>query len=190
MYLVIDCETTGLPKDWRAPLIDAGNWPRVVQVAWMLHDELGRPIESMACLVRPDGFMIPVDAQRIHGITTDRAMAEGRPLASVLEELGIAADRSTVVVAHNIEFDCNIISAEYVRLGLSPPFDGKSLVCTMKGTTSLCRLPGRYGYKWPTLPELHRVLFGHDCSEAHDAASDVVACAKCFFELKRRQVVA
>ena len=66
MYLVIDCETTGLPKDSRAPVTDAGNWPRVVQVAWILCDESGRPIESTSCLVRPDGFTIPVDAQRIH----------------------------------------------------------------------------------------------------------------------------
>lgn len=190
LYLVIDCETTGIPRDWRAPVTDVRNWPRVVQLAWMLLNESDQPIESASHLVQPDGFTIPVDAQRIHGITTSRAKAEGKPLANVLEELSVADQRSRVVVAHNMDFDYKIIAAEYLRLGLGLPFKGKSLLCTMKGSTNYCRIPGPYGYKWPTLPELHHVLFGDDCAEAHDAAVDVAICAKCFLELKRRRVVA
>lgn len=189
MYLIIDCETTGLPRCRSAPVTDTANWPRVVQVAWMLYDESDRLKEQRAHLVRPSGFTIPEEAQRIHGITTERAEAEGRPLSFVLDELSAATDRCKVVVAHNLDFDGKVISAEYVRLGLPVPFRGKILVCTMKGSMDFCRIPGSRGYKWPRLPELHHVLFGYRCEETHDAALDVAACARCFFELRRRRVL-
>jgi hypothetical protein len=59
----------------------------------------------------------------------------------------------------------------------------------MKAATDYCALPGRYGFKWPTLPELHFKLFGKKVKETHDAAADVATCSKCFFELKRLGVV-
>jgi DNA polymerase III epsilon subunit-like protein len=55
--------------------------------------------------------------------------------------------------------------------------------------TDFCRLPGSYGYKWPTLAELYFELFHDEVEEAHNARVDVVACAKCFFELKKRRVL-
>ena len=41
MYLVFDTETTGLPRNFDAPISDSDNWPRMVQIAWQLHDENG-----------------------------------------------------------------------------------------------------------------------------------------------------
>ncbi|HCW51616.1 MAG TPA: 3'-5' exonuclease, partial [Clostridiales bacterium] len=170
MYLIIDCETTGLPKRRSAPVTDTHNWPRVVQVAWMLYDESEELKERASHLVRPNGFTIPREAQRVHGITTERAEVEGRPLSFVLKELSVAAGRSKVVVAHNLDFDYRVICAEYVHLGLPLPFNGKARVCTMKGSADFCRIPGPRGYKWPKLPELHHALFGRRCEETHDAA--------------------
>ena len=46
MYLIFDTETTGLPRDFKAPITDTDNWPRCVQIAWQLHDEWGTLIES------------------------------------------------------------------------------------------------------------------------------------------------
>jgi DNA polymerase III subunit epsilon len=189
MYLIIDCETTGLPRNWKAPISDLGNWPRAIQIAWSLFDKSGAHIESAAHLVRPEGFIIPEDVQRIHGITTDRAMAEGKALSDVLHQFREAADRSEVVVAHNLRFDESVISAEYHRLRLPPPFAGKMRICTMTKSTDFCRIPGPYGYKWPTLSQLHEELFKCGYEEAHDAGADVAACAKCFFELKRRRII-
>ena len=60
----------------------------------------------------------------------------------------------------------------------------------MTGTKEICRIPGQYGYKWPSLSELHQTLFGTGFEEAHDAGADVAACADCFLELKRRGVFA
>jgi DNA polymerase-3 subunit alpha len=71
--LNIDTETTGLPKRWDAPITDTDNWPRCIQIAWQLHDDMGKLIEHQDYLVKPDGFNIPYDAERIHGISTELA---------------------------------------------------------------------------------------------------------------------
>jgi len=189
MYLIVDCETTGLPRSWRAPISDLSNWPRVVQVAWSRYDKMARHIKSTSRLVRPEGFTIPSEAQRVHGITTTRARAEGEKLMTVLRELSEAAEKSEIIVAHNLRFDESVISAEYLRLGLDPPFGDMRRICTMVETAEFCRLPGPYGYKWPTLSELHWELFSSEYEEAHDAEADVAACARCFFELKKRRVL-
>ena len=189
MYLIFDCETTGLPRNWKAPISDLANWPRVIQLAWSLFDMADQPLESMTHLVQPDGFTIPGDVQRIHGITTERALAEGIKLPTVLEKFSAAVERSEIIIAHNVRFDESVISAEYLRLRLTPPFADKKRICTMVQSTELCHIQGPYGYKWPTLSQLHRELFQSGYEEAHDAGADVAACAKCFFELKRRRVI-
>lgn len=189
MYLIIDCETTGLPGNWRASISNLGNWPRVVQIAWSRYDKTDQHLESTTHLIQPDGFTIPREAQRIHRISMTRALADGELLINVLRKLSAAAEKSKIIVAHNLRFDESVISAEYLRLVLKPPFGDKKRVCTMMGTVEFCRIPGSQGYKWPTLSELHGVLFGSEYEEAHDAGADVRACAKCFFELKRRGVI-
>ena len=70
MYLIFDTETTGLPRRWDAPLTDSDNWPRAVQIAWQLHDEWGELIEHQDFLIKPDGFDVPYDAEKVHGIST------------------------------------------------------------------------------------------------------------------------
>ena len=46
MYLFFDTETTGLPKRWNAPVTDLENWPRLVQLAWIMYDDRGNMLES------------------------------------------------------------------------------------------------------------------------------------------------
>ena len=189
MFMIIDCETTGLPRNWKAPITDLNNWPRVIQLAWSCYSSSGEPIESVVQLVRPNGFVIPPDAQRVHHITTEQALAEGKALEAVLQEFSAAAVRSEIIVAHNIKFDERVISAEYLRLKLDLPFANKKRVCTMEQSSNFCKIPGQYGFKWPTLSQLHWKLFTSEYEEAHDAGADVAACARCFFELKKLGVL-
>jgi DNA polymerase III epsilon subunit-like protein len=189
MYLVYDTETAGLPQNWKASYTDTANWPRLVQMAWSLLDERYAPIESVNRIVRPDGFSIPSSASRIHGITTQDAMTRGWPLATVLGEFYSALQRAAVVAAHNFSFDGNVVAAEFVRCGWAFPFEGKRQVCTMVESTDFCELPGPYGNKWPTLEELHSVLFSESFQDAHDAGVDAAAATRCFVELRRLGVV-
>ena len=113
MYLIFDTETTGLPKRWNAPITDIDNWPRCVQIAWQLHDQWGKVIESRDYLIKPDGFDIPYDAERIHGISTALAEEQGEDLIFVLKEFNEALHKSTFVVGQNVGFDVNIMGCEF-----------------------------------------------------------------------------
>jgi DNA polymerase III epsilon subunit-like protein len=104
----------------------------------------------------------------------------------VLDEfLGTVARGVTALVAHNLDYDFGVIGAELVRLKRPLDFMEIPGICTMKTTTAVCRLPrpNAAGFKWPTLEELHGCLFGRSYEGAHDALSDLEACARCFFKL-------
>ena len=118
MYIIFDTETTGLPKNWNAPYTDTDNWPRCIQIAWQLHDEMGKLLEHKDYLVRPDGFNIPYDAERIHGISTELAEAEGVSLEQVLIEFNEALGKAKFVVGQNVGFDNNVMGCEFHRLGV------------------------------------------------------------------------
>ncbi|WP_400076357.1 DNA polymerase III subunit alpha [Winogradskyella sp. R77965] len=190
MYLIFDTETTGLPKRWDAPITDTDNWPRCIQIAWQLHDAMGNCIEHQDYLVKPDGFNIPYDAEKIHGISTELAQEQGVSLSEVLEKFNTALSKTKFVVGQNVKFDLNIMGAEFVRKDVTNPLQELPVLdtCT-EHTASLCQIPGgRYGkFKLPTLTELHQFLFNTPFAEAHNATADVEATTRCFFELIRKQ---
>ncbi len=191
MYLIFDTETTGLPKRWGAPISDTDNWPRCIQIAWQLHDDMGRVIEHQDYLVKPEGFNIPYDAERIHGISTELAQAEGVSLAEVLEKFNIALSKTKFIVGQNLGFDINIMGCEFYRLGIESPMSSMPILDTCTEiTASLLKLPGGRGgkFKLPTLTELHQYLFNKPFGEAHNATADVEATTRCFFELIRTEV--
>ncbi|MGH9783694.1 MAG: 3'-5' exonuclease [Terriglobia bacterium] len=189
MFLIFDTETTGLPLSWRVPVSDVDNWPRLVQLAWAAFDARGRKSLARSYVIRPDGFTIPRDAERVHGVSTSVARRKGVPLADVLGAFMRPLTAASVLVAHNFKFDASVLGAEFHRLGQPGPFRRKTHICTMEAATEYCALPGPYGFKWPRLSELYSILFGKRVKEAHDAAADVATCSRCFFELKRLGIV-
>lgn len=189
MILFFDTETTGLPRSHKAPASDLGNWPRIVQIAWLLTDDNGKELSSSESIIRPDGFVIPRDASRVHGITTERATSQGVDLAVVLAEAETTLSKTPTLVAHNIAFDEKVLGAEFLRAGYPNLVERKTRVCTMQAATDFCAIPGRYGFKWPSLQELYSKLFDESFDGAHQALVDVRACARCFFELRRLGVV-
>ena len=191
MYLIFDTETTGLPKRWDAPITDTGNWPRCVQIAWQLHDGMGKLIEHQDYLIQPEGYNIPYDAERIHGISTELAQADGISLSEVLKKFNVALSKSKFIVGQNLKFDINIMGCEFHRLGIESPMSSMPVLdtCT-EVTATLLQLPGGRGgkFKLPTLTELHSYLFNKPFSEAHNATADVEATTRCFFELIRTEI--
>jgi len=185
MYLFFDTETTGLPRNWKAPVTDLNNWPRMVQIAFLLYDNNGTKISTTDYIIIPDGYTIPVEAAEIHGITTEKAISDGHTLSSVLLEFNNLVNQANCLVAHNMSFDEKIVGAEFLRNGMQNSIASKRKICTMESSTNFCAIDGPYGYKWPKLSELHYKLFRIDFEEAHNAAADITATARCFWELKR-----
>jgi len=189
MYLFFDTETTGLPRNYKAPVTDTRNWPRMIQIAWILSDDNGKRIDSQDFIIKPEGFNIPVEASRVHGISTEKAMDEGILLQNVLQEFNQLIAETDYLVAHNISFDEKIVGAEFIRKNIDSQLFQKPRLCTMHASTEYCKIPGRFGYKWPRLSELHIKLFGEDFDDAHDAAADIGATEKCFWALKEKGVI-
>lgn len=189
MYLFFDTETTGLPKRWDAPASDLDNWPRLVQIAWMCFDDSGKEIIRNSKIIKPEGFIIPDESSGIHGITTEIANKKGISLEKILKEFMDMINQSKFLIAHNMSFDEKIIDAEFIRKKIPKSLFQPQKICTKEIATEFCKIPGSYGYKWPTLSELHIKLFDSDFHDAHNALSDVSVCAKCFFELKKKGIV-
>jgi DNA polymerase-3 subunit alpha len=191
MYLIFDTETTGLPQSWKAPLTDFNNWPRCVQLAWQIHDIEGKLIEVKNYIIKPDGYDIPFNAEKIHGISTELALKQGIPVSEVLLEFVKDVEKSQFVIGHNVGFDNNIIGCELLRKEMPNLLAKFPSIDTKDDATNYCAIAGGRGggFKWPSLTELHIKLFGEAFAEAHNASADVEATARCFLELVRLEVI-
>lgn len=196
MILFFDTETTGLPRNYKAPCTDLDNWPRTTQLAFEARHDNGEIFYSKSYLIKPNGWTIPTRAELIasgnkdpdfferNNMSTERCNREGTDIYFVLHEFAALLLKCKSLAAHNMDFDLPVIRAELIRAGIPLEFEFEQ-ICTMKISTDVCQLPGPYGFKWPKLEELVAWL-GGKTQGAHDAGNDVNACAYCYFELKKR----
>lgn len=180
--IVFDTETNGLPKRYNVPSTDVDNWPRMTQLGFCVYENEQIVFEYQNHII-PDGWTVPKEAFWLdRGITTEFLQEHGIPVSEALPVLISEINACDLMVAHNVDFDYNIIGAEMIRSGLRA--DKKpAKFCTMKSSTDICKIPGQYGFKFPKLIELHFFLFGENFTDAHDALGDVKATGRCYFEL-------
>lgn len=185
--LLFDTETTGLLRKGGEP----AERPRLVQLACLLTDINGNEMARWSGIVKPDGFEIPQEATAVHGISTETALAKGVSAREAINAFLSLYDRSNVVIAHNAEFDQEVIMGEIERLDCWGGREPKPVVDTMKPTAEFVGIYSSWkgDYKWPKLSELHEKLFGRGFDGAHDAMADVEACARCYFELVKRKLI-
>jgi DNA polymerase-3 subunit epsilon len=186
--LFFDVETSGLPLRRGRSYREVRNWPRVVSLGWVIASNETGVTHTGYEVIKPSGFVIPQDATAIHGISQDEAAASGKEITEVLALLlqDLEETQPTQVVAHNLDFDLPVISAEFHRLKIFNPIREMKGFCTMRSTTQLCKLPGNYGdYKWPKLEELVFALFGRELPPQHNAREDCTLTLFCYCELSR-----
>jgi len=120
-YMFLDIETSGLPKT-----IGYNNYhsyklkkhydsSRIVQISWIITDENGNRIKVRNYTVKPNGFTIPKEVVRIHGITTEYATQKGINIKVVFNKLMKDLTHVKEVFAHNMLFDANILFSEVYR---------------------------------------------------------------------------
>ncbi len=184
MILVYDTETTGLP-DFKKPAEDPSQ-PHIAQLGAILYNNGRRPVCEINVLVRPQGWVIPPEATLVHGITQEAAEKYGLKLETVVGIFLALVDRAELLVAHNHDFDEKMMRREMHHLGFASRAEelrAKPNYCTMKQSTNILQLPGRYGFKWPNLQEAHTHFTGKPFDGAHDAMADVRACAAVYFAM-------
>lgn len=185
-----DTETTGLPRDYNAPSSKLDNWPRLVQLAWIVSDYDGNVISSENHIIIPNGFEIPSISAAIHGITTEIAKSKGEKLVDVIDKFLGVLQNATAIAGHNISFDQHIVEAEILRCGRSNILKSIPSYCTMKLSANYCHiLNSNREVKWPTLQELFFKLYREKFEEAHNAMADIQATYRCFFTLVKLGVI-
>lgn len=178
--LVFDTETNG-KRDKNPPLSAE---PAITQIAAILFWGR-RPVAHLSCFVQPLNYngtpaVIPDEKFFIDsGITHATVDAVGRPLKTGLAEFNQMVRSADRIVAHNIQFDDPITRSNYARVAAPQrEYWDTSKYCTMKTLEPVLKLPGKYGFKFPTLDESYRALVNPLGFEgAHDAMVDVQACA-------------
>lgn len=175
--LVFDTETTGL-ANFKLPPIHESQ-PRIAQLGAILYNTKDwSPIVEVNLLVQPFGFDIPVEASRVHGITSEIAREHGVEEQKALDLFDCLISMAHHIVAHNIKYDALVMTRAYhVHKRLLKLYT-KPLHCTMEAMTDICQIPSTWkdGYKWPTLQESHKHCFNIPFEGAHDAMADVRAC--------------
>ncbi|SPT52854.1 DNA polymerase III subunit epsilon [Actinomyces bovis] len=82
----------------------------------------GTRAETVSTWLANPGVEIPASASAIHGITTEQAQTEGRPVIEVLQEVAerlvSAMEQDIPVIAFNTYFDLTIMESELARHGL------------------------------------------------------------------------
>jgi DNA polymerase III epsilon subunit-like protein len=178
--LIFDTETTGLPKA-RNPARDGpNNWPHIVSISWVILNTDTNAIETQeSYIVAPTNWNIPAESTAIHGITNEKAIADGVPLSDVMNKF--QNETYDGIVAHNMDFDMNVIlNAIYWDLRQQPRVFPQ-MFCTMNISRNICKLPGNYGkFKSPKLKELYFSAFGRmpDESQLHGSMYDVLVLAE------------
>ena len=196
--LVFDTETTGLPQDNQASFYDSAKWPYIIQLSYIMYDtETKEILEYCDRIIKlDDAVQISPESISVHKITRERSNSEGIPITQVLEEFVNNIKLSDIVVGHNIIFDKRIVTVELYRNKMKNCFYKNGFVipeyCTMKRTTELCAIPkvnkktGETYNKYPTLSELHNVLFDSLPKGTHNAIADVMICLRCYIQLNEK----
>lgn len=188
MYLFFDTETTGFINK-QVSSTDPKQ-ARVCQLGALLTDENGRTMGQFDLLIRPTNWIISEHLTKIHGISHSMAARYGVPIMEALEMFESFINKSEVLVAHNFEFDKNVLALERDASCVTESlFSTKRTCCTMLNATEVCKIPNatKGGYKWPKLQEIYQVLFDRQFDNAHNAMADVIACKEVFFEMLRRE---
>lgn len=186
-FLVFDTETTGLPQRTETKNGIITTWPRLVQLGWIVLNTNYIPSSRASYLIAPDGWCIPEEVVRIHGITSERAAAEGVPIKRVLDHFDHDVRSCDYAVAHNFEFDYNVLNAEYHRYDRTNTLAKLSPICTMETARPIVCIPATYGYRRPNLARLAEYYFpGGNVQIKHDALADAETTAQIFVEMVRQ----
>ena len=189
LVMVIDTETSGLPKEKNASIYQTRLWPHALQLSFLVYDTEKHEVPAhYNTLIRiPDSVEIDPRSIEIHGITREACVARGVPIVDALQHVNDWVAVCELVVGHNISFDKRVLLVEYIRNSM--PGFGKDIrtrfYCTMKNGINICKIlaTGRNGdtyHKYPRLAELYRTLFNEERNGLHYAFADVLACLRCY----------
>jgi hypothetical protein len=188
MYLIFDCSSIANPANYKAPFSDLANWPRLIHLSWILLNEDLKPMEDYDCIVADPSFTIDETIMTRCKLDEEDIKKKTINLEEILTKFNESVVKSTYVFSHNLNFNENILAAEFLRMTVNAEFLKKERFCLMQEGTYYCKIPSRTGgFKWPTLTELHASCFTKTYTPANNARADVIAATRCFIKLMREK---
>jgi DNA polymerase-3 subunit epsilon len=171
---VFDLETTGID------VITS----RIVSANVGLLNGQGDVLRRRDWLADP-GVPIPEQATAVHGISTERARAEGRPapvvVAEIVAELRGYFDAGIPVVIYNAPYDLSLLFHESVRHHVAPLVDPTPVIDPLVIDKAVDRY--RKGKRTLEAAALH---YGVELTDAHDAGADAIAAGRVALAIARR----
>jgi len=186
MYLVFDISGIAKPKDWKAAFSDTFSWPRMLHISWIILDKDLKPIGDNDYIVTPDGYTLTKEIQTFCKVDEDDIKGKSVDIETVLKAFNDDLKQVEYLFAHNMNFHEKTLAAEYLRNSMSHDLFKKERHCLMQESTFYCKIPSKKGgYKWPSLSELHAIMFKKKFTPAGNARADVIAAARCFIGLMK-----
>lgn len=209
--LLFDTETTGLPNTGLINTEHMDKWPYIVQFSYVFYDmDASKMVKSSDTIIKiPAHIKISPECTNIHGITNEMCENQGVPFIQVFTEFMTYFNKADWVVAHNLNFDLNMLKVEVLReinhcgerltrsakrnyeiLNQCLYTQTEKLYCTMFNTKKLCNIRrinklGHEYIKVPKLIELHETLFGTSPKNLHNSFNDVIVLLRCYYKLHK-----
>jgi len=163
---VFDLETTGIDVETS----------RVVTANVSVIDAQGLPVSRRDWLANP-GIDIPEQATAVHGVSTARAVAEGRDAAEVVDEI-VTALRELLasglpVVIYNAPYDLTLLDREARRYGIEPLSGPMPIIDPLV----IDKAVDKYRKGKRTLA-VTAEFYGVELLDAHDAGADAIAAGR------------
>lgn len=190
MYLIFDCSALAGKTDYKANFTETNAWPRLIHISWILLNDEYKPIGDADYIVDSKNFIIDDKSKEKAHIDDDDIAKKNMAVDEILDKFSESVEKAEYIFAHNLNYNENILGAEYVRNKKSINMFSKKRHCLMEEGTYFCKIPSKGGgFKFPTLPELHAACFGQSYGPPGNARADVIAATRSFIKLmKTRQL--
>lgn len=186
MYLIFDVSALAQKADFKANFTETQAWPRLMHISWIVLDKDYKPIEDCDFIAQPVDFEFDEKSMKKAIIDEEDIQKKSKPLEEILDKLYESVEKAEYIFAHNLNYNENIVGAEFIRQKKSINLFKKRRFCLMEEGTYYCKLKGFGGkYKYPTLPELHAKCFGTAFSPVGNARADVIAATRCFIKMMK-----
>ena len=199
--MVFDTETNGLiPKN--VTYHNSNSFPYILQLSYIIYTyDTNKILCIEDDIVKiPINVNIPEEVTNINKITKSITEEKGIPIRDILEKFIFNLSRISVLVAHNYNFDKNMLLAELKRNNMLTNNIQKLFLkgyCTMQNSIQLCKIPKGYhnynnsSFKFPKLIELYYYLFIKnnnnpmylDQRKLHNSLCDVIVTLRCYFKM-------
>ncbi|OAQ42137.1 hypothetical protein A5893_03205 [Pedobacter psychrophilus] len=186
-YLVVDSETSGLPKKWDLPYSAPNNWPYILQLAWIIFNKNGEEIKRENHYINIKNVKISKASQNVHHLDYNFLTLNGKDRLEVMTRF--ATDLETyhpLIIGHFVELDFNLICAEFYRENIKNCINELPLYCTMMASKSYIKNPS---LKYLKLNRFYKTLFNKRPEILHDAIVDAELTSEIFFHLLKKNEI-